>query len=212
MFCNIFELIYFKPKTHFMKNLSKFPLVIAIILFLSINVKSQTVQSQGTMFMPLPFGIGFGYELALGNQLSLDITGEFKSYIGDDDFAVDNFVMSPRIGLEGRYYYDLKKRFDSGKNTDNNSANYFALLISEEFPIGYEGIRDYPIYTTRILPKWGMRRTLSQNFTIDFGAYFGVKYGATLKDRDLGGSAIRTYGPNEWKAAYGVYVTLSHVF
>ena len=162
--------------------------------------------------MPLPFGIGFGYELALGDQFSVDLIGEFRAYIGDDDFAVDNFVMSPRLGLEARYYYNFKKRFEAGKNTDNNSANYFALLISEEFPIGYEGIRDSPIYTTRILPKFGMRRTLSQNYTIDFGAYFGAKYGASLENINVDGYWLNAYGPEKWKADYGVYVTLSHIF
>lgn len=194
-----------------MKNLSNSPLIIVLFMLLSYNANSQSVQNQGTMFMPLPFGIGFGYELGIGNQLSLNLTGEFRAYIGDDDFAADNIVMSPRIGLEGKYYYNLKKRFDAGKNTDNNSANYFAILISEEFPFGYGAIRDYPQYTTRINAKWGMKRTLSQNFTIDFGIYAGTKYGGKLQEYG-NSTGYRSYGDNEWMADYGIYVTLSHIF
>ena len=196
-----------------MKNLFK---AFLVLLFLfSLKSSAQSVQSQASMYMPLPFGVGFGYELGIGQQFSIGLQGEFRSYIGDDDFAADNIVMSPRIALESRYYYNMNKRFENGKNVDNNSANYFGLLISEEFPIGYSGIRNSPSYTTRILPKWGMRRTLSQNFTIDFGAYFGAKYGPTLYYVETENSvsfSSTARKQNEWKPAYGVYVTLSHIF
>jgi hypothetical protein len=100
----------------------------------------------------------------------------------------------------------LKKRAENGKNINSNSANYVSIEISFEFDYGYNGIRDFPQQTLRILPNLGIRRELAEHFTIDFGVYLGYKF--------------KEHGDRDWeseswtsgKPAYGLNLISSHIF
>ena len=193
-----------------MKNF-KMSLFIVAILLGSINSYSQTAKSQHKVYIPLWIGAGYGYELKVADQFTISAQADYRAYIGDDNFAVDNFVFSPRVTIEPRYYYNLKKRAEKGKNINSNSANYFSLDMSYELPVGLSGMRDFPQQTFRILPTWGIRRELSEHFTMDFGIYVGFKakeYGDRNPETDRWDSEPWTSG----KIEYGVNLIFSHIF
>ena len=53
-----------------------------------------------------------------------------RTEVGWDSGFGDNGeidVLAPGLALEPRLYYNLAKRIKKGKNTKNNSANFFAL-------------------------------------------------------------------------------------
>ena len=181
------------------------------MIFLSLNLFAQSTKSYHRIYTPLWFGSGYGFEGSVSNEMTINLSIDMRAYIGDDDFAADNFVVSPRITLEPRYYYNMKSRADKGKNTNYNSANYISIDFSYELPYGFDGIRDWPQNTIRILPTYGIRRSLSQNFTIDFGLYAGYK----LKQYGDRNPQTGDWDFQPWtqhKFAYGINILLNHMF
>jgi hypothetical protein len=146
-------------------------IVLLILIISNITGVSQSTENHHKVYIPFWIGSGYGYEWSVSDEITINYGFDYRAYIGDDDFAIDNFVFSPRISIEPRYYYNLKKRAENGKNINSNSANYVSIEISFEFDYGYNGIRDFPQQTLRILPNLGIRRELAEHFTIDFGVY-----------------------------------------
>lgn len=87
-------------------------------------------------------------------------------------------VLAPVIKLEPRWYYNLKKRVSQGKSIKHNSANFFSvsagfhpnwfILASEDDVDG--------IFEIAIIPKWGIKRELSDNVVVELGAGYGYRY------------------------------------
>jgi hypothetical protein len=129
------------------------------------------------------FGIKVGliggwinYEKALNKNLT--INGEIGyegGFLKGINSKVD-YVFTTIFSVEPRYYYNFEKRQNKGKKTDNNSANY----ISSEFFY----VSDLLSSTNRenlgvnksfgIIPKYGLRRTISGNLSFEFA--FGIGY------------------------------------
>ncbi len=173
---------------------------------LPIFLFSQQTEHVHKLYMPLLLGSGYGYEWSIISPVTLNVGIDYRSYIGDEDFALDNVVFSPRIHVEPRYYYNIKKRHAKGKNTAFNSANYFSIAISREFEgFDFGAIRDSPEHVIRMLPSLGLRRVLANHFTIDLSIFAGYKTGPLdqLTFIEAVENGKRTFGGN---------VILAHVF
>jgi hypothetical protein len=115
-------------------------------------------------------------ELVLRSQFSLN-----PSIWGGDLYSKTGFALTPSISLAPKYYYNIKKRQQEGKNTANNSANYFSLKI-EYFPNWFviSNTKDLSvndaIYFT---PNYGFRRNFATNFNYEFRA--GIGFGKIFK-------------------------------
>ena len=86
--------------------------------------------------------------------------------------------LTPKIGLEGRYYYNLMERKNKQKNIQGNSANYLALganycfdkvIIGNSDDINFD--RYYSLET-----KWGLKRSIFKNLFYEFNIGAGVYF------------------------------------
>lgn len=114
-------------------------------------------------------------KVALRTELSL-----FPAIWGGDMYAKTGFAFYPAITLQPKFYYNIAKRAEEGKNTKNNSANYFGLqvrYIPNWFVISNEKNLNLS-NQLNFIPTFGIRRNFSENFNYEFKAGYG--YGTTF--------------------------------
>lgn len=110
-------------------------------------------------------------EIALRPQFSLN-----PSIWGGDLYSKTNFAFSPSLSLTSKYYYNLNKREEKGKNTRNNSANYLAFKV-EYFPNWFviSNTKDLTVNDAiYMIPHYGFRRNFAMNFNYEFLAGIGI--------------------------------------
>ncbi|MCD0465852.1 hypothetical protein [Flavobacterium sp. ENC] len=155
--------------------------IMTLILMLLFGVKVLS-QQKATLEKSI-FGIQTGFlgfwvnnesrllsNLSLKSELGVD-AGLFG---GSSNDKIGSVVV-PVLTLEPRYYYNIQKRAVNNKVTANNSANFIALNLkyqSDVFVISNKNVD--VISTISIIPKWGIRRNLGNNFHYETG--FGVGY------------------------------------
>ncbi|ODS87836.1 MAG: hypothetical protein ABS44_10130 [Chryseobacterium sp. SCN 40-13] len=110
-------------------------------------------------------------KLALRSQLAL-----YPSLWGGDMYNKTGFALTPAISLTPKYYYNLRKRADAGKNQNNNAGNYISLKV-EYLPNWFvisnvEDIQVTPMIS--FVPTWGLRRNFATNFNYEFKLGLGV--------------------------------------
>ncbi|PQJ68719.1 hypothetical protein [Polaribacter butkevichii] len=119
------------------------------------------------------------YEKALSNNFTLNSeVGYEGGFLKGTNDKVD-YVFTTVFSLEPRFYYNLKKREDKGKKTKNNSANY----ISSEFfyvPDLLSSSNRENLNVNKsfgIIPKYGLRRSVSDNLIFEFAIGAGYAWG-----------------------------------
>lgn len=144
-----------------------------ILLFVSLsgfcqtgNVKSFQLGVLGSWIQyEHPLGSNATFELEIGMNGGLFKQGNGVGYI---------FVST--VNLEPKYYYSLSRRVRKSKNTKNNSANYVSLSVlhyTDWISIGSEN-NYFIITTSSIVPKFGIRRSLSSKLIFEFGLGIGT--------------------------------------
>lgn len=122
------------------------------------------------------FGMYVNHELRLSNQFVL------KSEVGLDFFSTDNNdldfkALAPVITLEPRWYYNLNKRGNAGKNVTHNGGNFVSITSSyhpDWFVITNAEGPNFVIHQLAIVPKWGIKRNFgTSNFNYEVGAGLG---------------------------------------
>jgi len=153
-------------------------ILLAILFFSSSWVMAQensTALQKGLASFDVGFlGSWLSYEKPLGKQWAfnsqLGMEGGFSGGGGDFDY-----VFTPTITVEPRFYYNLHKRVNKGRKTMNNSADYLTLAggyVPALFAVTNEDVELIPQFT--LIPKWGLRRTIGQRFKFEFAAGYGL--------------------------------------
>lgn len=132
-------------------------------------------------------------EWVLRSQLSLNF------FIwGGDLYSRTGFALTPSLSIAPKYYYNLNRRSENGKNTKNNSANFLSLSV-EYFPswstISNEKdvrVNDGLFFT----PTYGIRRNFAENFNYEFRA--GIGLGTLFQDN----SGLQTRLDLSFKVGY----------
>jgi hypothetical protein len=125
-----------------------------------------------------------GKQWALRGEVGLDLF-YYEAYIyNGTSLAKDKGTFfAPQVTLEPRWYYNIEKRAQKGRHTENNSANYFSLAIKfypDLFKIGGPDYVNVPDQLS-FIPKWGIRRAIAKsNFNYELA--FGVGYMTYLSD------------------------------
>lgn len=120
----------------------------------------------------------------------LGLVGNLSIYTNDTDF-----YMQPQIALEPRFYYNLKKRNEKGKNTANNSGNYIALATSyrtDWFGIFTEKDQE-PSESLQTYLAWGLRRSYGEHFHLEFATGLGYYKELNLDEWKQDDSAVAIY-------------------
>ncbi len=86
--------------------------------------------------------------------------------------------MTPVITAEPRWYYNLNTRLSKSKNIEGNSENFISLKTSfhpDWFVISnYDTIKI--ISDISIVPTWGIRKNIGNNFNYETGIGLGYRY------------------------------------
>lgn len=119
------------------------------------------------------------YEKALNDNFTVEAeVGYFGGFFKGTNSKLD-YAFTSSIRLQPKYYYNFNRRQERGKNTNNNSANFIATEIYY--------IPDFLTSTNRdninivesfgIVPKYGLRRSISENLIFEFAAGVGYSWG-----------------------------------
>jgi len=121
-------------------------------------------------------GIWVHHEARLSNKFVL------RSEIGFDGglFSGSNydnldFLMTPVITLEPRFYYNLNKRVAKQKNISGNSGNFLSIKTTyhpDWFVISSNDDVNVPNQMS-IIPTWGIRRNIGKHFNYETGVGLG---------------------------------------
>ena len=155
-------------------------IILTTFLFLGIYAFSQEnarVEKSVTGVQVGFFGAEFYNEARLSENFSLRSQLElYPSIWGGDMYSKTGFALTPAISLTPKFYYNLQKRKDLGKNISNNSWNYVSLKV-EYIPDWFviSNTKDIHVSETiSIVPTWGLRRNFAKNFNYEFKAGLGV--------------------------------------
>ncbi|MGN0020489.1 MAG: hypothetical protein ACI35Z_06825 [Sphingobacterium hotanense] len=152
---------------------------------------------------PVTPGIRYIYETPVSRKSTFEFTAGLdaslvfeysKSYVKINEDRIEEkekrfqFYLTPNIGLAYKFYYNLDKRVEAGKNVDNNAGNYFGLRLIN----GLEGWTTEKVKTDAYTMKrqgfsknyigfasavWGMNRNLGKNFVFNFEVGPGNVFG-----------------------------------
>lgn len=161
------------------------------------NGSKASVEESVTGLQISPLGAWAYHEFKLSDEFALRAEAGINASIwGGSQYDGINYIFAPAISVEPRWYYNLKKRVDKGRNIKGNSANFLSLKINympDWFVLnansdytwnGYQVV-DYNINNEMsIVPTWGIRRALGKYF--DYEAGFGLGYGYRFTYKENG--------------------------
>lgn len=157
-------------------------LILVFFIITSLTVKSQNdVEKNLTGAQIGLFGLDIYNESKILTNTSLRAEASLYPAIwGGDFYSNTGFALYPTLSLQPKYYYNINKRVEKGKNTNNNSANYVSLQLKytpDWFVISnHDNVKIYnQVY---FIPTFGIRRNFSENFNYEFKVGFG--YGTTV--------------------------------
>lgn len=171
-----------------------------VLLFIGLFfVATKAQQLEKSMYRAEAGLIGFwvNNESRLAEKITLHSEVGFNGLIFggaayDDEV---NFFLQPSITITPRYYYNLARRSEKGKNVANNAANYlgFQFQFSPNEPL-ISNNNNLGVYSSiALLPSWGFRRNLGSNFTFETGVSLGYAY-YLKEDFGLENEGFLTFG------------------
>ena len=118
------------------------------------------------------------YEVRLSNNFSLraeaGVNSAFWWYhtLFEEGFS---FVFFPEFSIQPRWYYNLNRRNERGRDISNNAANFIKIntIIAPDWMIG--GDEDTFVGSVAFIPTWGIRRNIGNRFEYEAG--MGIGYG-----------------------------------
>ena len=132
-------------------------------------------------------GVWYSHERKLAPQATLNLEAGFDAAFNSSAFtdgASLDFGLVPTLRIEPRYYYNLQKRHEKKKRTRNYAANFLALSVMGNpnlvIPDPTPGVEP----SLQITPKWGLRRSLTNNFVFEAA----IGYGLYMAQFEFGGS------------------------
>jgi hypothetical protein len=164
----------------------KFPLL-CVIFITATTAHSQIVKrdsiynrtkSQWTLNTGIAnFGIGKEVRLSPKTTIIFDagIGWNRLVYKYNSSYNIDLGFPALYASINPRFYYNMNRRANLGKNISNNAANYFGLLLrASTYPIGQNYGPDLGIGATSAEIHWGMQRNLGKGWLFDFRTGIGV--------------------------------------
>ena len=168
--------------------------VLSLSFFVFTNAQTtKTVSSLAKLDLGFQ-GIGISYEPKLFGNFTIDLCsgvgGGYDIYAADDEIPsfISNYEYSfvkPALylSLTPKYFYNIQRRADKGKNTELNSANYLGIRVKYVTPLS-EYDPYHPVTATLLTNiHWGIQRTIGGHWLFNFQA--GAGYGVT-KDCSCG--------------------------
>jgi hypothetical protein len=161
-----------------MKNFFYF----SFALFTAFQAQAQDASVEKSVFNAQVglLGLYANNEFKLTNSLALRTEiGLDAGIFGGSFYEKTGVVFVPVFSLEPRWYYNLEKRNNKGRNIANNSGNFVALAM--DYHPDWFVISNYDNVGIRsqlsVIPKWGIRRTIgNSNFNYEAGIGLGYRF------------------------------------
>ena len=137
-------------------------------------------------------GIDFYNEYKLADKITLrSEVSLYPGVWGGSMYEKTGFMLHSGFTLQPKYYFNIDKRLQRGKNITNNSANYLSVqirYIPDWLVISnYENIEIFN--QLHFIPTFGIRRKFASNFNYEFKV--GLGYGVSLdKSYKFSGTAF----------------------
>lgn len=114
------------------------------------------------------------------------------------NFMYGNYwLIVPIMQVEPRYYYNIVTRYDKGRRTINNSANYLSISANYQFGASIGRSSNVSSQNTfSLIPKWGIKRTIGNHFIFEFATGLGAY----------------TSGGNQWRVTPGLDLKFGYSF
>jgi hypothetical protein len=116
------------------------------------------------------FGIGREFRVSNKWTLTTELGLGWNKivYKTPTKYHIDLGFPAAYAAINARFYYNINKRASAGKNTINNSANYFgAQLRISTYPIGQNYGPDLLIGAKSFDIHWGIQRSLGKGWLFD---------------------------------------------
>lgn len=189
--------------------------VVLGFILLSFLAKAQEVEkvsvekSLNSMQLGL-FSLSFQNEVRLDRKLTLRTEAGLSTGMSSIKYSTGetekSFLILPYINVEPRWFYGLDRRSRLGKNTQNNSSNYFSLLTSYYFSrSAIVNTKDFEVPPlVQFIPEYGFRRSLGKKFFWE--ASVGVGYRHNFLDKRY------TYTINENETVIDIQYKFGYIF
>ena len=97
---------------------------------------------------------------------------------GDLYDTKSGFALYPAFTLVPKYYYNVNRRVEKGKNTKNNAANYLGLQIRYLPGWVMSNHKDMGLPSQiNFIPTYGLRRNFLKKFNYEFKVGLGYGFG-----------------------------------
>lgn len=152
---------------------------------------------------PATPGVRYIYETPISQKSTFEFTAGLdaslifaysNSYVKINQDRIEEkerrfqLYLTPNIGLAYKYYYNMNKRAEEGKNVNNNAGNYIGLRLinglegwttekvkTETYTMESQGFsKNYIGFASAV---WGMNRNLGKNFLFNFEVGPGIVFG-----------------------------------
>lgn len=119
------------------------------------------------------------YELGISKKSTLNFGIGTVLLNENRPFSENKVGVLPKIEFDYRFYYNLDRRLNKEKRTENNSGNYFGLKTS--YTLGSKSIGRFKYNHNHLLGgvAYGMQRAYNS------GLYFNLEGGLALKRYDV---------------------------
>lgn len=164
--------------------------VLAFVL-MSFIVKAQEEVSVERDLNSVQVGL---ISLSYQKEIRLDRKMTLKSEIGlisgssvvkyPDGQKEKSFLIVPFINVEPRWYHSLDRRNRLGKETKNNSSNYFSLLTTfSSTRTALVNTKDFETAPSLdIIPEYGIRRSVGKRFYAEYSGGIGYRHNFLKKE------------------------------
>ena len=128
-------------------------------------------------------GLSFSYEKTFSESFAIRANAGYNGTFSINNSDVSSgkkigFIMQPTVRIQPRYYYNMAKRKEQGKNVAYNSANFFSAHVeyrSSEINISNENLYNPEILNFGV--AWNLRRNIANTkFVYEASAGLGYNY------------------------------------
>ncbi|WHF51147.1 hypothetical protein QGN23_12005 [Chryseobacterium gotjawalense] len=158
--------------------MKKITLIFSIIIAIYTSAQEKASLEKSVTGIQIGFfGVEIYNEAKLSDAVSLrSQLALYSSIWGGDLYSKTGFALAPALSVTPKYYYNLQKRKDKGRNISNNSGNYISAKL--EYVPNWFVISNVPGIGVNdmisFIPTWGLRRNIATNFNYEFKAGLGI--------------------------------------
>lgn len=183
-------------------------ILITILFFVKAEAQDVSVEKSIWGVQAGIFPLSVYNESRLSDNISLRSEALLGFELWSGASSSTNWAILPYINIEPRWYYNLQKRAEKGKQIENNNGNYFSMQVISQPGFGISSTNANFNPGLYAIPTYGLRRNINKHFNFETAIGFG--YGCVFQEyKKMDGSIYREA---ESGTAYSIRLTIGYVF